>query len=322
MSQRHSFTGKPKLGISACLLGAEVRYNGGHKESRLCSRTLNEYFDFVPLCPEVAIGLGTPREPIRLVGDPQAPRAVGTVNRAVDVTAPLAAYGERVAEEQTELCGYIFMQQSPSCGLHRVKVYQDNGRPSEPQGRGIFAQAFCARHPDLPVEEDGRLNDPILRENFITRVFAYAEWQQLLRQGLTRKALIDFHSRYKYLLMATHPMQYKALGRLLGNLAQHDLNELAPHYFSQLMEALKHCATRRTHSNVLQHLCGYLKQNLSREDKAEIQQLIGQYRQGVVPLVVPMTLLKHHFRRHPDDYIAQQVYLQPHPEDLSLRNAL
>lgn len=322
MSQRHSFTGKPRLGISACLLGAEVRYNGGHKESRLCSRTLNEYFDFVPLCPEVAIGLGTPREPIRLVGDPQAPRAVGTVNRAVDVTAPLAAYGERVTEEQTELCGYIFMQQSPSCGLHRVKVYQDNGRPSEPQGRGIFAEAFCARHPNLPVEEDGRLNDPILRENFITRVFAYAEWQQLLRQGLSRKALIDFHSRYKYLLMATHPLQYKALGRLLGNLAQHDLNELAARYFSQLMQALKNCATRRTHSNVLQHLSGYLKQNLSREDKAEIQQLIGQYRQGVVPLVVPMTLLKHHFRRHPDQYIAQQVYLQPHPEDLSLRNAL
>jgi len=321
MSQRHAFTGKPKLGISACLLGAEVRYNGGHKESRLCSRTLNEYFDFVPLCPEVAIGLGTPREPIRLVGDPQAPRAVGTVNRTVDVTAPLAAYGERVAEEQTELCGYIFMQQSPSCGLHRVKVYQDNGHPSEP-GRGIFAAAFCARHPDLPVEEDGRLNDPILRENFITRVFAYAEWQQLRREGLTRHRLIAFHSRYKYLLMATHPMQYKALGRLLGNLAQHDLNELAPRYFSQLMAALKNCATRRTHSNVLQHLSGYLKQNLSREDKAEIQQLISQYRQGVVPLVVPMTLLKHHLRRHPDQYIAQQVYLQPHPEDLSLRNAL
>ena len=321
MSQRHAFTGKPKLGISACLLGAEVRYNGGHKESRLCSRTLNEYFDFVPLCPEVAIGLGTPREPIRLVGDPQAPRAVGTVNRTVDVTAPLAAYGERVAEEQTELCGYIFMQQSPSCGLHRVKVYQDNGRPSEP-GRGIFAAAFCARHPVLPVEEDGRLNDPILRENFITRVFAYAEWQQLRREGLTRHRLIAFHSRYKYLLMATHPMQYKALGRLLGNLAQHDLNELAPRYFSQLMAALKNCATRRTHSNVLQHLSGYLKQNLSREDKAEIQQLISQYRQGVVPLVVPMTLLKHHLRRHPDQYIAQQVYLQPHPEDLSLRNAL
>ncbi len=321
MNQRHAFTGKPKLGISACLLGAEVRYNGGHKESRLCSRTLSEYFDFVPLCPEVAIGLGTPREPIRLVGDPLAPRAVGTVNRTVDVTAPLAAYGERVAEEQTELCGYIFMQQSPSCGLHRVKVYQDNGRPSEP-GRGLFAAAFCARQPDLPVEEDGRLNDPVLRENFITRVFAYAEWRQLLREGLTRHRLIAFHSRYKYLLMATHPMQYKALGRLLGNLAQHDLNELAPRYFSQLMEALKNCATRRTHSNVLQHLSGYLKQNLSREDKAEMQQLIGQYRQGVVPLVVPMTLLKHHLRRHPDAYLAQQAYLQPHPEDLSLRNAL
>lgn len=321
MSTSATAVGKPKLAISACLLGNQVRYNGGHKESRLCSRVLSEYFDFVPLCPEVAIGMGTPREPIRLIGDPQAPRAVGTVNRAMDVTTPLAAYAEQVATEQTDICGYIFMQQSPSCGLHRVKVYQDNGRPSEP-GRGIFAQAFCARHPDLPVEEDGRLNDPVLRENFITRVFAYAEWQQLLRAGLTRKSLIDFHSRYKYLLMATNPLQYKLLGRMLGNLAGHALDELAPRYFSALMSALQSCATRRTHSNVLQHLSGYFKQALSREDKQEMQQLIGQYRLGVVPLVVPMTLLKHHLRRHPDSYIAQQVYLQPHPENLSLRNAL
>lgn len=321
MSPSETATGKPKLGISACLLGSEVRYNGGHKESRLCSRTLSEYFDFAPLCPEVAIGMGTPREPIRLVGDPLAPRAVGTVRREVDVTESLAAYGEHMAGELSDISGYIFMQQSPSCGLHRVKVYQDNGRPSEP-GRGIFAQAFCARHPNLPVEEDGRLNDPILRENFITRVFAYSEWQQLLRESLTRKRLIDFHSRYKYLLMATNPMQYKLLGRMLGNLSQHDINELAPRYFSELMSALKSCATRRTHSNVLQHLSGYLKQSLSSDEKQEMQQLIGQYRYGVVPLVVPMTLLKHHFRRHPDTYIAQQVYLQPHPENLSLRNAL
>jgi uncharacterized protein YbgA (DUF1722 family)/uncharacterized protein YbbK (DUF523 family) len=322
MNPHHSTPGKPKLAISACLLGAEVRYNGGHKQSQLCSRTLSEYFDFVPLCPEVAIGLGTPREPIRLIGDPAAPRAVGTVQREHDVTEPLAAYGEQMAAGLDDICGYIFMQQSPSCGLERVKVYQDNGRPSEPKGRGIYAEAFCARRPDLPMEEDGRLNDPVLRENFLTRVFAYAEWQQLLHAGLTRQALITFHSRYKYLLMATNPLQYKALGRLLGDLGQHQLADLAPRYFSQLMAALKQCATRRTHSNVLQHLSGYLKRALSGEDKQEIQQLISQYRLGFVPLVVPLTLLKHHLRRHPDRYLAQQAYLQPHPENLSLRNAL
>src|SRR3990167_4866475 len=271
-----------KLGISACLLGNEVRYNGGHKQSNLCSRVLSEHFEFIPVCPEVAIGLGTPREPIRLIGDPAAPRAVGTIHREIDVT----------------------------------------DAPTPGGSHGIFAKAFCARHPDLPVEEDGRLNDAVLRDNFLTRVYAYARWQQLLHSGLTRQSILDFHSRYKYQLLATDPVQYKALGQLLGNLSQYTLPELAPRYFSQLMQALKKCATRRTHSNVLQHLCGYLKKALSGADKQEISQLIELYRNGIVPLVVPLTLLKHHLRHHPDAYIARQVYLQPHPENLSLRNAL
>ncbi|MFJ2540437.1 MULTISPECIES: DUF523 and DUF1722 domain-containing protein [unclassified Pseudomonas] len=313
---------KPKIAISACLLGAEVRYNGGHKESRLCSRTLSEYFEFVPLCPEVAIGLGIPREPIRLVGDPEHPEAIGTVNPAINVTQPLAEYGQKMAAELNDICGYIFMQQSPSCGLERVKVYHANGAPVNGGGRGIYAQAFCARHPDLPVEEAGRLNDPVLRENFITRVLAYRDWQQLLAQGLSRRALTEFHSRYKYQLMAHNPLQYKALGQLLGNMAQSDPAQLGPRYFSELMAALKKCATRGTHSNVLLHISGYLKQAISAEDKQEMQHVIGQYRLGIVPLVVPLTLLKHHFRLHPDPYIAQQVYLQPHPENLSLRNAI
>jgi uncharacterized protein YbgA (DUF1722 family)/uncharacterized protein YbbK (DUF523 family) len=313
---------KPKIAISACLLGDEVRYNGGHKQSQLCSRTLSQYFEFVPVCPEVAIGLGIPREPIRLVGDLRHPRAVGTVNPQLDATQPLADYGQRMAAELTDLCGYIFMQKSPSCGLERVKVYHANGSPQDGGGRGIYAEAFCARHPDLPVEEDGRLNDPVLRENFLTRVFAYAAWQDLLQQGLSRRGLTDFHARYKYLLMAHNPLQYKALGKLLGNMGQSDPAELGPRYFSQLMAALKQCATRGTHSNVLQHLSGYFKQTLSVEDKQEVQHVIGQYRLGVVPLVVPLTLLKHHLRHHPDPYIAQQVYLQPHPENLSLRNAI
>jgi uncharacterized protein YbgA (DUF1722 family)/uncharacterized protein YbbK (DUF523 family) len=313
---------KPKIAISACLMGAEVRFNGGHKESRLCSRTLTEYFDFVPVCPEVAIGLGIPRQPIRLVGDAENPEAIGTVNPELNVTRPLADYGQRMATELDDICGYIFMQKSPSCGLDRVKVYHANGAPVDGGGRGIFAKAFCELHPDLPVEEDGRLNDPVLRENFLTRVFAYSAWQQLLQAGLTRRALTEFHSRYKYLLMAHNPVQYKTLGNLLGNMGQIDPKELGPRYFSELMAALKKCATRRTHTNVLQHISGYLKQVISAEDKQEVQHVIGQYLHGIVPLVVPLTLLKHHFRQHPDPYIAQQVYLQPHPENLSLRNAI
>ncbi|HEX8593187.1 MAG TPA: DUF523 and DUF1722 domain-containing protein [Pseudomonas sp.] len=313
---------KPKLGISACLLGAEVRFNGGHKESHLCTRALTEYFEFVPACPEVAIGMGIPREPIRLVGDAENPQALGSVNRELNVTQALADYGVQMAAELDDISGYIFMQKSPSCGLERVKVYRENGAPVDGGGRGIYAQAFCARHPNLPVEEDGRLNDPVLRENFITRVFAYAAWHELLKIGLTRRSLTEFHSRYKYQLMANDPVQYRALGNMLGGMGRSDPNDIAEQYFSDLMTALKKCATRRTHTNVLQHLTGYLKQTISAADKQEIQQLIAQYHQGIVPLIVPLTLLKHHFRQHPDPYVALQVYMQPHPENLSLRNMI
>jgi len=313
---------KPKIAISACLMGAEVRYNGGHKASRLCSRTLTDYFEFIAVCPEVAIGLGVPREPIRLVGDPQQPHAVGTVHHELDVTQPLTNFGQQMAGALGDICGYIFMQKSPSCGLDRVKVYQPNGSPHDGGARGIYAQAFCAHHPDLPVEEDGRLNDPVLRENFLTRVFAYAAWQELRKNGLSRNGLTDFHARYKYLLMAHNPLQYKALGKLLGDMGQTDPDELGPRYFSELMTALRKCATRGTHTNVLQHLSGYFKQVISAEDKQEVQHVIGQYRHGIVPLVVPLTLLKHHLRHHPDPYVMRQAYLQPHPENLSLRNAI
>lgn len=312
---------KPKLGVSACLMGVEVRYNGGHKQSQLCTETLSTYFDFVPACPEVAIGMGIPREAIRLIGDPAHPQAIGSVHSELNVTQALAEYGAHMATQMDDICGYVFMQKSPSCGLERVKVYQDNDLPT-PSGRGIYAQAFCASHPDLPVEEDGRLNDPVLRENFITRVFTYADWQVLLQNGLSRRGLTDFHSRYKYQLMANNPAQYRVLGKMLGSMAKADPDEIGPHYFSGLMSALKRCATRGTHTNVLQHLNGYFKKSMSLEDRREMQRLIGQYRRGVVPLVVPLTLLKHHLRQHPDPYVAQQVYLQPHPENLSLRNAI
>ncbi|WP_236214901.1 YbgA family protein [Metapseudomonas otitidis] len=311
----------PKIGISACLMGEEVRFNGGHKESRLCSQFLARHLEFVRVCPEVGIGLGTPRPTLRLVGDPAAPRAVGSRDER-DVSNALRDYGRQTAERLDDLDGFIFMQKSPSCGLYRVKVYQDNGYPAEGGGRGLFAETFCAARPDLPVEEEGRLCDPVLRENFLTRVYAHAEWRALQAEGLTRRGILEFHARYKYQLMASDPARYRALGRMLGGIGEHHPEELAPRYFSELMKGLSRCATRGTHSNVLQHLSGYLKDALSREEKAEMQALIDKYRAGIVPLVVPMTLLKHHFARHPHPYIAQQAYLQPHPEDLSLRNAI
>ncbi len=310
------------LAISACLLGKPVRYNGGHKASPLCMQTLARHFDFVPVCPEVAIGLGTPREPIHLVGQALAPRALGTRHPEHDVTEPLAAYGRAKAAELSEVCGYILMQKSPSCGMERVKVYQDSGQLSRESASGIYAKAFMQARPDLPVEEDGRLNDPVLRENFLARVFAYARWQELLSMGLTPKAVLDFHARYKFQLLAHDPQQYRLLGRLLASIGKHSVTEIGPHYFRLLMQALKKNASRGKHANVLQHLSGYLKSFLDSADRQEIQHLIHQYHQGTVPLVVPLTLLKHHLRKHPDPYLAQQAYLQPHPEDLALLNAI
>ena len=316
-------TPKPRIAISACLTGHSVRYNGGHKSSDLCREQLQAHFDWVPVCPEVAIGLGIPRDPIRLVGDPEHPAVVGTRNPEMNVTAPLRQYGEQMARELDDICGYIFMQKSPSCGLERVKVYQDNGHPAPQGGTGAYAAAFCALRPDLPVEEEGRLHDPVLRENFISRVYAYADWQQLLAQGLSRGALVRFHSRYKYLLMANNPHAYRQLGRLLGSMSRDDDPQvIGPRYFSQLMQALRRCASRGTHGNVLQHLSGYFKHALTQQDKAELQHIIDQYQQGVVPLVVPLTLLKHHLRKHPDPYLQEQAYLQPHPDTLGLRNAV
>lgn len=314
---------KPRIAISACLTGHSVRYNGGHKASDLCRTQLEAHFEWVPVCPEVAIGLGIPRDPIRLVGNPEQPEVVGTRNPGMDLTGPLRTYGEQMAGELDDICGYIFMQKSPSCGLERVKVYQDNGHPAFHGGRGVYAHAFCSLRPDLPVEEEGRLHDAVLRENFISRVYAYADWQRLLAEGLSRGALVRFHARYKYLLMANNPQAYRTLGRLLGTMSRDDdPQEIGPRYFSELMQALRRCASRGTHCNVLQHLSGYFRDALTAQDKAELQTLISQYQQGVVPLVVPLTLLKHHLRKHPDPYLMQQAYLQPHPESLGLRNAV
>jgi len=310
-----------KLAVSACVLGQPVRYNGGHKRSALCVELLGQAFDFVPLCPEVGIGLGTPRPPIRLVGSPESPRAVGVGDASLDVTERLQEWAERVAATLEGVSGVILMQRSPSCGPFRVKVYREDGRP--PQfGSGIFAAALGRRLPELPIEEEGRLHDPVLLENFVVRVRAYGEWQRLLAGGLTRGSIVAFHSRYKYLLLAHDPAGYRTLGRMVAGLGEETPEAFAAHYFPAFMAALRRRATRGTHANVLQHLAGYLRRVLPAEERQELQELITQYREGVVPLVAPLVLLRHHLRRHPDPYLAQQVYLEPHPPRLGLRNAL
>lgn len=311
------------VGISQCLMGDPVRFNAGHKHSRLCTDHLGTLFELRPFCPEVAIGLGTPRKPIRLAGDPAAPRAVGTVDHTLDVTDALQQYADDVSVLCEELCGFIFMQKSPSCGMERVKVYEPNGHPAPATGRGIFAARLMQANPLLPVEEEGRLKDPVLRENFVNRVIVYSDWQQLLRDGLSASRLLAFHARHKYLLMAHQSPSYRQIGQMLANPGRGAaLRDTANAYFAELMAALRRPASRSGHSNVLQHVAGHFKKVLNPPEKEELQQLINHYRSGIVPLVVPVTLLRHHLLRHPDPYLLQQAYLQPHPPELSLRNAI
>lgn len=313
---------KIKVGISSCLLGNEVRFDGGHKHSKMCSENLSRYFDFVAECPEVGIGLGIPRKPIRLIGDVKSPLIVSAHDNNIDHTDKMLEFSHRKAKEHSDLCGYIFMKNSPSCGLFRVKVYQENGYPAKDPGRGIYANVITQENPLLPVEESGRLADPSLRENFIARVYAYHNWQQLKQAGLSHHSIIEFHSRYKYSLMAHAPASYVELGRMLADAGNHDVDSLAERYFPLLMTALSQIATRKTHTNVLMHLQGYLKKVLSSEEKQELTLLFEQYRTDEIPLIVPITLLKHHFNNHPNPYISKQAYLQPYPDDLSLRNAI
>lgn len=314
-------TEKIRLGISQCLLGDKVRYDGTHKQDRYITDTLGRYFELVPVCPEVAIGLGVPREPIRLEGDAAAPRAVGVRDKSLDVTTPLLRYGRDTAKALTDISGYILKSKSPSCGVGRVKVYHPGGRGSDTQGMGLFVAGFKARQPLLPMEEEGRLCDPVLRENFIERVYAYRRWQFLNAARITPARLMRFHADHKLSLMAHGAEALRELGRIVARPDQRRIRAVADEYSAGFMAALARHATRKRHTNVLQHLAGYLKRQLVADDQAELQAVIEAYRLGQVPLAVPLTLLNHHFRRHPDPYVARQTYLNPHPHELLLRNA-
>lgn len=314
---------RPSLGVSACLLGRAVRFDGGHKRDTFVSADLARYADIVAYCPETAIGLPVPRPPIRLVGeDPSRPRAVGVRDASMDVTDALEAYAESTIGTAAALDGFVLKKDSPSCGMTRVKRYPGNDGPAVRDTSGIFARILQQRLPQLPVEEEGRLKDPVLRENFVNRLYVHRRWRTLCDDGITAARLIDFHTRHKYLVMAHSNAAYQRLGKLLSDLSGDRAGHAAPPYFAGLMEALSRRVTRRRHCNVLQHILGYLKKRIDAGDKAELVDAIERYRREEVPLIVPITLFRHYFRVHPDPYIERQVYLDPHPDSLRLRNLL
>lgn len=309
------------IGISSCLLGQSVRFDSGHKRDAYINDVLGRFFEYIPYCPEVAIGLGTPRPPIRLTGDPSQPRAVGIGAKDVDVTEQLIDYADSVVASLPRISGYIFKRGSPSCGMERVRVYGSEGMPGGTSS-GLYAGIVMRALPLMPVEEEGRLGDPVLRDSFVGRVYVYDRWQRMCKADITPSRLVDFHTRHKLLLLSHSEIHYRRLGRLVAEAGSRDIQSLSREYIEILMAGLSRKATRRRHSNVLQHITGYLKRSIDGDDRAELNKLIDEYRQGTIPLIVPMKLIEHHLRRHPDEYLALQIYLNPHPAELGLRNHL
>lgn len=312
-----------KIGVSSCLLGVKVRFDGGHKRSDFLVDTLGSLVEFVPVCPEVEIGLGVPRETIRLVRDSNTAHALKLVtnNTGIDLTDKMSSYAQRrvVALGREELSGYVLKKDSPSCGMERVRVYGSSGMPTR-DGSGLFAAALMRQYPCLPVEEEGRLNDPRLRENFIERVFAYRRLRSLFSSRWTLGGLVQFHTAHKLTLMAHSPQAYKELGRFVAAAKRLARDKVRERYEFAFMEALKKLATTARHTNVLHHMLGYLRPHLDQDSRDELVALIDDYRRGLVPLAVPIALFRHYVRKFDIAYLRGQVYLEPHPKELMLRN--
>jgi len=310
-----------KIGVSSCLLGNPVRYDGGHKHDRYITDTLGKYFQFVPVCPEVECGLPVPRESMRLVGDIQKPRLL-TSRSGHDYTEQMQKFcAQRVEElEKENLCGFIFKKDSPSSGLFRVKVYKHSGQSPQKVGRGLFAAAMARRFPQLPMEEEGRLHDPLIRENFLEHVFSYRRWRDFIEDCPNYKSLIDFHTRQKLLLMAHSPPQHALLGKLVASGKKQPEKQLLEEYEKKYMDALSRFSSIKKHTNVMQHIMGYFKDKITSDEKQELLELIWNYRDGLVPLTVPLTLINHYVRKYDIAYLKKQVYLSPHPAELMLRN--
>jgi uncharacterized protein YbgA (DUF1722 family)/uncharacterized protein YbbK (DUF523 family) len=311
---------KIRLGISACLLGENVRYDGGHKLERFLTETLGQYVEYVPVCPEVECGLPIPRESMHLQGDPDSPHLVTTRTKQ-DMTDRMVQWARKRVKksEKEDLCGFIFKSNSPSCGMERVNVYNEKGMEVK-KGVGIFARIFMDHFPLLPVEDEGHLHHSGPRENFIERIFTLKRWREVLGEKESRGGVVDFHTTHKLLILSHSPKHYQRMGKLVAQAKHLSLKELYQQYQTILMEALQHKTTPKKNANVLMHMMGYFREQLSSGGKQELLEVIENYRQEVIPLIVPITLVNHYVRKHDQPYLKQQVYLNPHPLELQLRN--
>jgi len=311
-----------RVGVSACVVGENVRFDSGHKQSNFVTKELAKVFSLVPVCPEVGIGMPVPRPTIRLISNEERISLVETKNPSKDYTEKMLHYSRNKANEllQQDLCGYIVCAKSPTCGMERVKIYAHS--QATKSGVGLYTQELQKAMPWLPVEEDGRLNDPVLKENFVTRVYCLKDFYDSMGDVPTCGKIVAFHSRYKLTLMAHHPESYKKMGKLVAKVKQYDPKEFYQQYRLALMEALSHKATRKNNTNTLMHIQGYFKRALDRVEKQELSKLIENYRIGILPLLAPLTLINHYLKKYPDSYLAQQQYLEPYPEELRLRYGL
>lgn len=309
-----------RLGISSCLLGEKVRFDGGHKLDHYIRETLGRYVDWVPVCPEVEYGLPVPREAMRLVKTAEGPRLM-TSRTGVDHTDGMKRWAARRLDElgKEGLCGFIFKSKSPSSGMRGINVYNPSGIPAR-TGVGIFAGAFMERFPLIPVEDDGRIQDPALRENFIERVFVFRRWKEFQSSGGKIKDLVSFHTDHKLLILSHSIKHYRTLGIMVASAKRYRPERLHFEYIEKLMEGLKLLSTAQKNTNVLNHMLGYFKKMISSEEKQELLEVIENYHKGVVPLIVPITLIKHYVRKYDERYLGRQHYLNPHPAELMLRN--
>lgn len=307
------------IGVSSCLLGNKVRFDGGHKHDRYITGTLGTFLDFVPVCPEVECGLPVPREAMRLVGDPEEPLLL-TSRSGVDHTDRMNSWAHARVRELAEedLCGFIFKSKSPSSGMERVKVYDKNNMPRA-VGVGLFARVFKETFPLIPVEEEGRLHDMVLRENFIESVFVYRRWRAVAKDFSLAK-LVAFHTEHKMLLRAHSEKHYRELGRIVAGAGGFDPLELLNSYQEKLMAAMQLKATVKKHVNVLLHIMGHFKKHISSDEKQELLEVIESFKNQYVPLVVPITMMNHYVRKYGDAYLQKQYYLKPQPTELKLRN--
>ncbi|KAB2825866.1 YbgA family protein [Aliivibrio finisterrensis] len=311
-----------KVGISSCVNGESVRFDGGHKSNKFASKVLASYFTYVPICPEVGSGMSVPRPTIRLISNEERIALVDSKDSSLDYTDSMIEFSRKTVDrlKETEMCGYIVCANSPSCGMERVKVYSKNNASKD--GIGLYTGVLMDQMPWLPVEEDGRLNDPVLKENFITRVFCLHDLYQSMEGEPTAGKIVAFHSRYKYTLMSHSTSGYKELGRLVAKIAEYDIDEFFTLYRTQLMQTMSIRATRKNNTNVLMHLQGYFKKELDSPQKQALAQLIQEYNQGILPLLSPITLIKHYLSLHNNDYLRQQSFLDPYPQELRLRYGL